>query len=81
MFWTRKPPTPPNDLSRYERSRVIVVDKAGTDYAGVLEVVLSESIVLRATERKVATVDRPAVPLDGEIILLLANVDFIQRLG
>jgi hypothetical protein len=79
MFWTKKP-TPPNDLSRYQRKRVIVTDVAGNDYAGALESVLDDCIVLKATIQSNASQEKP-LPLDGEIVILRGQILFVQVLG
>ncbi len=82
MFLRKNPPTPPNDLSRYERSRVIVTNRDGTDYAGIVEVVLDDCIVLRATTRT-PPAGAEAVPmqLDGEIVIERSLIDFVQVLS
>lgn len=48
-------------------------------FAGVLYAEDATAIVLRAAHAVAAGERSENVPLDGEIILLLADVDYIQR--
>ena len=70
-------------MSRVLRSRlrekVLITTKDGASFAGVLYASDNKAIVLRAAEALGAASDQSDVPLDGEVIVLLADVAFIQR--
>lgn len=61
------------------RERVIVTLKTGESFAGVLFSHDRGALVLRETEALGAAEDRSDVRLDGELIVLLPDVAFIQR--
>lgn len=61
------------------RERVLVTTKNGTTYDGVFYEGDSRTLVLRNAAAVGADADKNDLPLDGEIILLLSDVDFIQR--
>lgn len=70
-------------MSRILRSRlrekVLVTTKDGASFSGVLYAADNKALVLRAAEALGAADDRSNVPLDGEVIVLLPDVAFIQR--
>lgn len=66
-------------ISSRIRDRVIVTCKSGDTFAGVLYSHDSKAIVLREAEALGAGENRANLPLDGELILLLPDVNFIQR--
>lgn len=61
------------------RERVLVTTKAGAAFAGVLYSEDGKALVLRDTAAVAAAEDRTDVPIDGELIVLLADVAYIQR--
>lgn len=61
------------------RERVIVTTKTGDSFAGVLFSHDTKAIVLRETEALGAGERRTNVVLDGELIVLLPDVAYIQR--
>lgn len=61
------------------RERVIVTTKAGAGFAGVLYSEDGKALVLRETAALAAAEDRSDLPIDGELIVLLADVAYIQR--
>lgn len=61
------------------RERVLVTTKSGDTFDGVLYSVDNAALVLRQAEAVGAGENKTNLPLDGEIIVLLADVDFIQR--
>lgn len=61
------------------RERVMVTTKAGDTFAGVLYSADKTALVLRSTEAVGAGENKTNLPLDGELIVLLADVAFIQR--
>lgn len=62
------------------RSTVIVTLKGGTSFRGVLFDHDRDAVVLRNAEHLVEGADR-ATPVDGELLVLLADVLFIQLPG
>lgn len=61
------------------RERLIVTLKSGTSFSGVLYSQDRKAITLRDSSALGAGERRTDLPLDGEVIVLLADVDFIQR--
>lgn len=61
------------------RERVLVTTKSGDTFDGVLYSADNAALVLRQAEAVGAGENKTNLPLDGEIIVLLADVDFIQR--
>lgn len=61
------------------RERVLVTTKDGASFAGVLFDADAKALVLRHAEALGAADDKSNVPLDGEVIVLLPDVAFIQR--
>lgn len=68
-----------NVLRSRLRERVIVTLKAGDSFAGVLYSSDSQTIALRAASAIGAGEQSTDLPLDGELLVLLADVAFIQR--
>lgn len=66
-------------LSSRFRESVVVTTKAGRSFAGVLYSADDKALVLRNATAVAAADDRSDLPLDGELIVLLADVAFIQR--
>ncbi len=56
---------------------MIVTLKDGSAFGGVLFDFDSEAIVLRGVELLVSGAERPS-PVDGELVVLVADVSFIQ---
>lgn len=67
-------------LSTRLRERVIVTTKTGLSFAGVLFSIDKAALVLREAHAIGAGENHTDLPLDGEQIVLLDNVDYIQRL-
>lgn len=65
-------------LSSLERRRTIVTLKSGEAFAGVLYAVDRESLTLRNAE--LLTAGERAVPVDGEVLVLRADVAYLQML-
>lgn len=63
------------------RERVIVNTKQGGAFAGVLYSCDKQALVLREAEAVGEGENRTNLALDGEVILLFADVEFIQRPG
>lgn len=61
------------------RERVMVTTKAGDTFDGVLYSADKTALVLRNTEAVGAGENKTNLPIDGELIVLLADVAFIQR--
>lgn len=61
------------------RDRVIVNTKSGAAWAGVLYSCDRMALVLRAASAVGEGENRTDLPMDGEVIVLLADIDFIQR--
>ena len=61
------------------RERVLVTTKHGATFGGVLYSEDGKALVLRDTQAIAAGEDRTDVPIDGELIVLLADVAYIQR--
>lgn len=62
------------------RERVVVTLKTGDAFAGLLFTHDNKALVLRETEVLGAGERRTNLALDGELILLLADVAYIQKL-
>jgi small nuclear ribonucleoprotein (snRNP)-like protein len=67
-------------LSSRLRERVIVTTKTGHAFAGVLFCIDKSALVLREAQAIGAGENQTDLPLDGEQIVLLDNVDYLQRL-
>jgi small nuclear ribonucleoprotein (snRNP)-like protein len=61
------------------REQVIVNTKSGSAWAGVLYSCDKQALVLRNVEAVGEGENRTNLPMDGEIILLLSDVEFVQR--
>ena len=61
------------------RSRVVVTTTADMAFAGVLFESDRTALVLRNAEAVGVGENRENVPVDGEVLILLADVAFIQR--
>lgn len=61
------------------RDRVLVTTKDGAGFAGVLFDVDAKALVLRESQALGAAEDKSDVPLDGEVIVLLSDVAYLQR--
>lgn len=66
-------------ISSRMRERVIVTLKTGESFAGVLFSHDDKALVLRETDALGAGENRADLRLDGELIVLLPDVSFIQR--
>lgn len=61
------------------REPVIVTTKTSGAFAGVLYSEDGKALVLRDAAAVAAADDRTDIPIDGELIVLLADVAYIQR--
>lgn len=61
------------------RERVIVTCKSGDTFSGVLFSHDSKALVLREAEALGAGENRANLPLDGELIVLLPDVAYLQK--
>jgi small nuclear ribonucleoprotein (snRNP)-like protein len=61
------------------REAVLVTTKDGATFSGVLTEADSKALVLRQAEALGAASDKTNVPLDGEVIVLLADVAYLQK--
>lgn len=68
-----------NVLRSKLRTRVLVTTKSGATFSGVFYQQDRRAIVLREAVAIGAADDRSDVPLDGELIVLTEDVDYIQR--
>jgi small nuclear ribonucleoprotein (snRNP)-like protein len=66
-------------ISSRLRERVIVTTKAGASFAGVLYSHDDKALVLRDTQALGAGDRSTDLPLDGELIVLLPDVAYIQK--
>lgn len=66
-------------ISSRLRERVIVTLKSGDTFAGVLFSHDDKALVLRESEALGAGENRTNLALDGELIVLMPDVSFIQR--
>jgi small nuclear ribonucleoprotein (snRNP)-like protein len=66
-------------LKKCLRHRVIVTLKSGAAFGGVLYEADSEAIVLKeASVLEASGTDRHPVPADGSIVVLRAEIDYLQ---
>lgn len=85
VMFRRSPPAPPppspvpspSVLDERMLDYVVLTLKSGTTFGGVLYVEDSGAVVLAKAEQYLP--DGARVPADGEIIVLRADVDYIQR--
>jgi small nuclear ribonucleoprotein (snRNP)-like protein len=61
------------------RDRVVVTTKDGAAFDGILYSTDHKALVLRQASAVAAADDKSDLPLDGELILLLDDVAWIQR--
>lgn len=61
------------------REQIVATTKSGDSFAGILYASDRHSLVLRQAVAVGAGENRTDLPLDGELILLLADIAFIQR--
>lgn len=66
-------------LSGRFRERVIVTTKTGDSFDGVLYSADDKALVLRSASALGAGERKTDLPLDGELIVLLPDVAYIQR--
>lgn len=66
-------------LSSRFRDRVIVTTKSGDSFDGILYSADKSAVVLRNCAAVGVGENKTDLPLDGELILMLADVAFIQR--
>lgn len=66
-------------ISSRLRERVIVTLKTGDSFSGLLFSHDSKALVIRETEALGAGERRTNLALDGELIVLLADVAYIQK--
>jgi len=61
------------------RERFLVTTKDGAAFSGVLYAFDDRALVLRGTEAIGAADDKSNLPLDGELLVLLSDVAYMQR--
>lgn len=61
------------------RDRVVVTTKTGDSFGGILYSADDRALVLRQASAMGAADDKSDLPLDGELIVLLPDVAWIQR--
>lgn len=61
------------------RERFLVTTKDGAAFSGVLVEADDKALVLRQAEALGAADDKSNVPLDGEVIVLLSDVAYMQK--
>lgn len=61
------------------RDHVIVTVKSGESFGGILYSADNKALVLRQASAMGAADDKSDLPLDGELIVLLPDVAWIQR--
>lgn len=61
------------------REQFIVTTKDGAAFSGLLYSEDGKALVLRQAEAIGANEDKTNLPLDGEVIVLLADVAYLQR--
>jgi small nuclear ribonucleoprotein (snRNP)-like protein len=61
------------------REKFLVTTKDGATFSGVLYAADSQALVLRQAEALGAASDKSNVPLDGEVIVLLSDVAYLQK--
>lgn len=61
------------------RERVVVTSKDGAAFSGILYSADDKALVLRDASAVGAADDKSDIPLDGELIMLMADVAWIQR--
>lgn len=66
-------------LSSRFREQVVVTTKAGDSFGGVLYSADKTSVVLRQASALGAGENKTDLPLDGEVIVFIENIDFLQR--
>lgn len=66
-------------LSSRFRERVVVTTKGGESFDGILYSADRTALVLRQAAAVGAGENKTNLPLDGELIVLLADVAFLQR--
>lgn len=66
-------------LQHRVREQIVATTKTGESFAGILYTSDRRALVLRNAAAVGAGENRTDLPLDGELILLLADVAFIQR--
>lgn len=69
----------PRIIASRVRDRVVVTLKTGDSFAGVLFSHDSKALVLRETEALGAGERRTNLPIDGELVVLLPDVAYIQK--
>lgn len=66
-------------MRRQLRYTVVASLKTGSAFRGVLFDVDGRSLVLRSAEALTGEGDRVPIPVDGELVLARAEVEFLQR--
>lgn len=66
-------------LSSRFRDRVLVTTKSGASFDGILYSADNSALVLRQVSAVGEGENKADLPLDGELILLLADVAWLQR--
>lgn len=66
-------------LRNIERHRVLVTLKSGDSFLGVLWDHDSKALIVRNCEAVGVNEDKTNAPVDGELLILLADVAFVQR--
>lgn len=66
-------------LSSRFRERIVVTTKSGESFAGILFSCDKTALVMRQCVAVGVNEDKTDLPLDGELIVLLADVAYLQR--
>lgn len=74
VWWTSRP----RILRERTRKTVVVTLKSGVTFSGVLWQTDSEAFVLRNAEALAVGERRETAPVDGELVLLRADIDYTQ---
>lgn len=69
----------PTQLRKRLRSRVVVTLKSGASFEGVLYATDARTWVLRDAQALAAGDQGANVPVDGEVMVMVADVEFCQR--
>lgn len=77
-------PAPPSSdpeslLDALAREKVIVTLKSGASFSGVLYALDAQAFVLRNTQALGAGARGEHLPVDGELLFFLSDVEYLQR--
>lgn len=66
-------------LRRRRLNRIIVTLKSGSSFSGILWMHDRDALVLRQSTALNVAPDQSEVGVDGELILLRSEIDYVQR--